>query len=143
MAGNSYSSLKPYPHSNRGKIKFLNTYNAPYTLSIKLGFRFHHALERYVMLTKWLPTDQPNHLPTFATHCTGTREQHHVYQFEYLITGAVGFVVNDKHEVLLVQKGVHSSGPHLWKYPEGVANLGEEAIPFNISALSIHCQGNT
>ena len=46
----------------------------------KLGFSFHHTRDEYLMLTKWLPIDQPNKLPSFATHYIGTRERGGVLQ---------------------------------------------------------------
>ena len=41
------------------------------------------------------------------------------------IIGAAGFVVNEKHEVLLIQEKHQASGSAIWKYPEGVADLGD------------------
>jgi len=34
------------------------------------GFKFHHAKEDYLMLTKWLP-QSPSKLPGFASHFVG------------------------------------------------------------------------
>lgn len=53
------------------------------------GFGFHHAEPTYVMLTRWLPEDEQNHLPPNASHQVGI--------------GA--FIVNGKGEVLLVGRG--------------------------------------
>ena len=30
------------------------------------GFAFHHAKPGYVLLTRWLPTDQPSPLPRYG-----------------------------------------------------------------------------
>ena len=38
---------------------------------VKLGFQFHHARPEHVMMTKWLPTTEPNNLPNFANHYIG------------------------------------------------------------------------
>lgn len=35
------------------------------------GFDFHHAEPGYVMLTQWLPTDEPCMLPPNASHQVG------------------------------------------------------------------------
>ena len=35
------------------------------------GFEFHHAKDGYVMLTNWLPENQPNKMPGFASHYIG------------------------------------------------------------------------
>ena len=34
-------------------------------------FKYHHAKDDYVMLTKWLPENEDNKLPSFATHYVG------------------------------------------------------------------------
>ncbi|CAH1802471.1 unnamed protein product [Owenia fusiformis] len=77
----------------------------------KHGFEFHHAQPGYVMLTKWLPLTEENHLPEYAN--------------QYL--GAAGFVVNEKDEVLVVkEKYTHSSTKAKWKFPGGHADRGED-----------------
>jgi len=35
------------------------------------GFKYHHAKNDYVLLQYWIPKDEPNKLPHFATHFTG------------------------------------------------------------------------
>ena len=35
------------------------------------GFEFHHAKDGYVMLTNWLPKEEPSKIPNFATHYCG------------------------------------------------------------------------
>lgn len=37
----------------------------------KLGFEFHHTQPGYVMMTKWLPSEEPSTLPAYATHYIG------------------------------------------------------------------------
>ena len=32
------------------------------------GFKYHHAKEGYVMMTKWLPKNEDSKLPSFSTH---------------------------------------------------------------------------
>ncbi|KAL5478039.1 hypothetical protein EMCRGX_G024914 [Ephydatia muelleri] len=79
-------------------------------IATELGFSFHHTRDDYLMLTKWLPTDQPNKLPSFATH----------------YVGVAGVVVNEKNEFLLVQeKWLRNRSIILWKFPGGMADLGE------------------
>ena len=35
------------------------------------GFTMHHAKDDYLMMTQWLPRDQPNKMPGFASHYVG------------------------------------------------------------------------
>ena len=35
------------------------------------GFVFHHTYPTYIVLTQWLPEDEPNTLPSFATSYLG------------------------------------------------------------------------
>ena len=71
------------------------------------GFRYHHAEPEYVMLTKWLPKDEPNSLPANASHRVSV--------------GA--FVINHKKEVLVVQeKNGMLRGKGVWKFPTGMIN---------------------
>jgi hypothetical protein len=51
---------------------------------VQAGFRYHHAEEKYLMLTYWIP-DEPCLLPANASHQVGVG----------------GFVINDKMEVSL------------------------------------------
>lgn len=37
-------------------------------IAVNNGFDFHHTKQSYIMLTKWLPKNEPNHLPSFSTH---------------------------------------------------------------------------
>ncbi|RDD36543.1 Nudix hydrolase 8 [Trichoplax sp. H2] len=76
----------------------------------KHKFVFNHAKENYVMMTRWLPTNEENHLPTYANH----------------FIGAGGFVVNDKNQVLVVQEKYGLVCP--WKFPGGQAEAGEEIM---------------
>ncbi|XP_057537599.1 nudix hydrolase 2 [Amaranthus tricolor] len=79
--------------------------------ALKEGFRYHHAEPEYVMLTKWLPKDEPNSLPANASHRVSV--------------GA--FVINHKKEVLVVQeKNGMLRGKGVWKFPTGMINQGED-----------------
>ena len=75
-------------------------------------FDFHHAKPGYVMMTRWLPTQIPNHLPTYS----------------FTQVGVGGVVVNSKGEVLMVQERV-SPAPFYqgsWKLPGGLADPSED-----------------
>ncbi|XP_052257337.1 uncharacterized protein LOC127862301 [Dreissena polymorpha] len=76
----------------------------------KHGLDFHHAQPGYVMMTKWLPTDEPNSIPEYAN--------------QYL--GCAGFTVNDKNQLLVIQekRGPAAFGQH-WKLPGGHADKNE------------------
>ncbi|XP_078680159.1 uncharacterized protein LOC144915567 isoform X1 [Branchiostoma floridae x Branchiostoma belcheri] len=79
-------------------------------IAAQKGFEFHHAQKDYVMMIKWLPTDEPNMIPGYAAH----------------YVGVAGFVVNDRNEVLVIQeKYTHSVQAH-WKLPGGLAEPGED-----------------
>ena len=43
---------------------------------LKLGFKFHHAKPEYVMMNQWLPEEEENTLPTYATHNIGKTYMH-------------------------------------------------------------------
>ncbi|PKA63668.1 Nudix hydrolase 8 [Apostasia shenzhenica] len=80
-------------------------------IALKEGFSYHHAEPGYVMLTYWIPDDQPCILPSTATHQVGVG----------------GFVINDNREVLMVKEKkcpYRCSG--LWKLPTGLINKSEE-----------------
>ncbi|XP_015909966.1 uncharacterized protein [Parasteatoda tepidariorum] len=75
---------------------------------VKHGFSFHHAKTSYVMLTRWLPGDEPNLLP----------------QYPHTHIGVGGMVINDKNEVLTIQERFNVK-PY-WKLPGGYSNPGED-----------------
>ncbi|XP_071944993.1 nucleoside diphosphate-linked moiety X motif 6-like [Antedon mediterranea] len=76
--------------------------------AVKHGFVFHHAQKDYVMMIKWLPTNEPNQLPGYTTH----------------YVGVAGFVVNELNQVLLVKERFHKKAK--WKLPGGMADPGED-----------------
>ncbi|KAJ4956142.1 hypothetical protein NE237_012925 [Protea cynaroides] len=79
-------------------------------IAVKLGFRYHHAEEEYVMLTYWIPGG-PSLLPANASHQVGVG----------------GFVINDKNEVLVVQeKHCAPACVGSWKLPTGFILESEE-----------------
>ncbi|KAG7536091.1 NUDIX hydrolase domain [Arabidopsis suecica] len=80
-------------------------------IAIKEGFEYHHAEKRYVMLTYWIPEEEPSMLPANASHQVGVG----------------GFVLNQHKEVLVVQeKYCAPSITGLWKLPTGFINESEE-----------------
>jgi len=83
-------------------------------LLVKYGFVYHHAKPTYLMLIKWLPTDEPNNLPTYP----------------HTSIGVGGFVLNDKNELLVIKERWHKDP--LWKLPGGMVDLSED-----ISAAAI------
>ncbi|XP_010484743.1 PREDICTED: nudix hydrolase 8-like [Camelina sativa] len=75
------------------------------------GFEYHHAEKGYVMLTYWIPEEEPSMLPANASHQVGVG----------------GFVLNQHKEVLVVQeKYCAPSITGLWKLPTGFINESEE-----------------
>ncbi|KAJ1280256.1 hypothetical protein BS78_04G217000 [Paspalum vaginatum] len=80
-------------------------------LAVKEGFRYHHAEESYLMLTYWIPDDEPCLLPANASHQVGVG----------------GFVINDQMEVLVVQEKYSASSlVGAWKLPTGFIHAAEE-----------------
>lgn len=79
-------------------------------IAVKHGFQFHHTYPTYIVLTHWLPKDEPNTLPTFAT--------------SYL--GAGGLVINEKNQVLAVCER-YSRKKH-WKLPGGMVDRSEDIV---------------
>ena len=72
-------------------------------------FKYHHAKEGYVMLTKWMDKESVNKMPSFATHYVGVG----------------GLVFNkDRTKILAIQerKPIIEG---LWKLPGGLVETGE------------------
>ena len=41
-------------------------------IAVKVGgFKFHHAKDHYVMMTKWLLDKEPSTMPLYASHYVG------------------------------------------------------------------------
>ncbi|GMQ04751.1 hypothetical protein CsSME_00050075 [Camellia sinensis var. sinensis] len=79
-------------------------------VAVKEGFEYHHAERGYVMLTYWIP-EGPCILPANASHQVGVG----------------GFVINEKHEVLVVQEKHYAPAlAGLWKIPTGFILESEE-----------------
>jgi len=78
---------------------------------VENGFVFHHAEPDYVMLNRFIPTDEINSLPPNASTQVGI--------------GAI--VLNPENQVLLVQEAVGPSSRHdMWKIPTGLVECGED-----------------
>lgn len=81
---------------------------------VELGFEFQHAKNGLLVLTRWLPEDQPSRLPHGPTHQLG-----------------VGVIVIHPltKKILVVQE---KTGPaaksKLWKMPTGLLDPGEDVI---------------
>lgn len=74
------------------------------------GFVFHHAQQDYLMMYRWLPTDEESNVPRFAHTMIGV--------------GAV--VVNPTGEVLVVrERHAYKGFPH-WKLPGGYVETGKK-----------------
>ena len=51
------------------KVPIAQSYLIPVAFSH--GFSYHHAVDDYAMLLKWLPKRVPNKVPPYATHQVG------------------------------------------------------------------------
>lgn len=79
-------------------------------IAVEVGFWFHHARPKYVVLCVWLPHATKSRLPLAPCH--------------YVSVG--GCVINSKNQILCVQE---KTGPtahmQLWKFPGGLCETGE------------------
>ncbi|XP_022106616.1 nucleoside diphosphate-linked moiety X motif 6-like [Acanthaster planci] len=78
--------------------------------AVKHKFVFHHAQPSYVMMIRWLPSDEPNQLPGYS----------HTY------IGVGGFVTNDNNQLLVIKEKYNHGKKPMWKLPGGHSDLGEE-----------------
>ncbi|XP_037039651.1 nudix hydrolase 8 isoform X2 [Bradysia coprophila] len=77
----------------------------------KNGFDFHHAKEGFVMMVKWLPTDETSNIPVYA----------------HTMVGVGGLVINNKNQVLsITEKQAIIAGS--WKLPGGYVEPGEDLV---------------
>ena len=79
-------------------------------IAIKKGkFRFHHAKDDYVMLTRWMKDSEPSKLPLYASHYVGVG----------------GLVLNKMKDKILSIQEAKSHFKGLWKIPGGAVDPGE------------------
>jgi len=79
-------------------------------IAAKYGFSFHSvASAGNLMLTRWLPKDEPNLLPEGASHTIGVG----------------GFVFDKEKKELLVVAELYAERPLAWKLPGGYVKAGE------------------
>ena len=76
---------------------------------VKEGFKFHHAKQEYVMLYRWLVTDEECAVPHYA----------------HTNLGVGAFVYNEKTTELLVVKEKYVEKSAFWKLPGGYVEPGE------------------
>ncbi|KYN42320.1 Lactosylceramide 4-alpha-galactosyltransferase [Trachymyrmex septentrionalis] len=74
------------------------------------GFIFHHSKEEYVMLYRWLPTNEACNVPKYA----------HTY------LGVGAFVFNKNTSEILVIKEKYAPTKASWKLPGGYVEPGED-----------------
>ncbi|XP_018313109.1 uncharacterized protein [Mycetomoellerius zeteki] len=74
------------------------------------GFIFHHSKEEYVMLYRWLPTNEECNVPKYA----------HTY------LGVGAFVFNKNTSEILVIKEKYAPTKASWKLPGGYVEPGED-----------------
>lgn len=74
-------------------------------------FKFHHAREEFVMMYKWLPTNEPSAIPPFA----------------HTMVGVGALVINDKNQVLVVSEK-NALIKDSWKLPGGYLEMNENLV---------------
>lgn len=77
----------------------------------KNDFYFHHARDEFVMMYKWLPTNEPSAVPPFA----------------HTMVGVGALVINDKNEVLVVSEK-NALIKESWKLPGGYLEMNENLV---------------
>lgn len=75
--------------------------------AVKQGFVPHHSTEKKFVLTRWLPENEPNMLPSYATRTAGIS----------------AIVIDDKNRILLVKEKYHPEWGY--KMPSGAVKMGE------------------
>lgn len=75
--------------------------------AVKQGFVYHHAKEDKLVLTQWLPENEPNILPAYATHTVGIS----------------AIVLDDQNRILLVKEKYHPEWGY--KMPSSAVKMGE------------------
>lgn len=81
---NLSGAVRAHPSSCKGRTTYShpaqsNRLQCFVSVPLKLGFQFHHAHPDHVMMTQWLPTNEPNNLPQFAYHYIGEWRPEEVY----------------------------------------------------------------
>lgn len=74
------------------------------------GFIYHHAEGSLAVLNLWIDPDKENKVPMFATHQVGVS----------------GIVLNEDTKEVLCVKDKNKWYSHMWKFPGGLADLGED-----------------
>ncbi|KAJ6235820.1 hypothetical protein M0813_28380 [Anaeramoeba flamelloides] len=73
-------------------------------------FEFHHAKPTYLMLTRWLPTEEKNLL----------------YNGPFSLVGVGGLIINSDNQVLLIkEKYTRNAKTQKYKLPGGLIDQGE------------------
>ncbi|XP_014788236.1 nucleoside diphosphate-linked moiety X motif 6 isoform X1 [Octopus bimaculoides] len=107
-------------------IKVFSQHSSVIPICVKCGFDFHHAQPGYVMLNKWLKTDEPNTLPEYAN--------------QYI--GVAGFVVNERNQLLVIKETFSELAK--WKLPGGHAekqeDLPDTAIRETFEETGVKCK---
>ena len=93
----------------RGIWLHIPTEHAKYiSAAVKQGFEPHYAVEKKkFVLTKWLPENEPNPLPSYATRTAGIS----------------AIVIDDKNRILLVKEKYHPEWGY--KMPSAAIPMGE------------------
>uniref|UniRef100_A0A182W106 Nudix hydrolase domain-containing protein n=1 Tax=Anopheles minimus TaxID=112268 RepID=A0A182W106_9DIPT len=75
------------------------------------GFQFHHAKNSFVMLYRWLPTDETANIPPYS----------------HTMVGVGALVINDRNQVLVVSEN-NALIVGSWKLPGGYVEPNENFI---------------
>lgn len=76
-------------------------------LAVKEGFAYHHANSKKLVLTKWLPENEENKLPSYATRTAGIS----------------ALVIDKDNRILLVKEKYDNDWGY--KMPSGAVEMGE------------------
>lgn len=97
----------------KGVWLFLSIEQSQYIpIAAKHGFQFHHSKPEMVVMTKWLPEDIPNKIPTYGG----------------FFVGVGSFVYDEKTDRILVVLEKYSNEKGAWKIPTGTVEVGERLV---------------
>lgn len=74
-------------------------------------FKFHHAKDNFVMMYRWLPTDESQNIPPYS----------------HTMVGVGALVLNNRNQILVVSEK-HALIKGSWKLPGGYVEPGENFV---------------
>ncbi|XP_055611771.1 uncharacterized protein LOC129758312 [Uranotaenia lowii] len=110
-------SLQHWVDSKKRGIWFKVHLNSSHWIPelVKNEFKFHHAKDSFVMMYRWLPTDESLNIPPYA----------------HTMIGVGALVINNQNQILAVSEK-HALIKGSWKLPGGYVEPGENLVDAGI-----------